>query len=247
MFHSSGHRSRLLRTASLAAAVAVVAALAGPAAAASATPVSARAAAPASLPGDTTPIASGPTSLEVDSLLDLEGAANLKVGGGNLIHSNNRITGGTVRLSGSVTLKAGNNLASVKNISIDIATGTVRATVAGKAMILGTIDTSSLRLRSEPGSDLLYVVIGLVDDNNIVLGADAAARLHGILGVQLEEGDTLLTGSIGAAVVLDAALAADLSVDLDAAVAAGLDVDVELNADIDVSLDLDLGLSVSIL
>ncbi|MFE0170692.1 hypothetical protein ACFWZ2_00120 [Streptomyces sp. NPDC059002] len=247
MFRSSGHRPRLLRTASLAAAVAVVAALAGPAAAASATPVSARTTAPASVPGDSTPISSGPTSLEVDSLLDLEGAASLKVVGGSLIHSNHRITGGVVRLGGVVSLKAGNNRATVKNISIDIATGVVRANVAGKVMILGTIDTSSLRLRSEPGSNLLYVVIGLVDDNNIELGAAAAARLHGILGVQLEEGQTLLTGSIGAAVVLDADLAADLRVDLGAAIEAGLDVDVSLDADIDVSLDLDLGLSVSIL
>ncbi|MGH4036087.1 hypothetical protein ACQB60_45155 [Actinomycetota bacterium Odt1-20B] len=244
----SRHRSRTLRgAASVGVAVAVLAALAAPAAAATDAPVRARATAPAAVPAGTSPIVSGPTSLEVDPLLELESSGSLKVAGGSLIHSDHQITGGVVRLGGSLTLKAGNNRAVLKNVSIDIATGTVRASVAGKVMVLGYIDTEYLRLRSDAGSNLLYVVIGLVDDNNIDLSAEAAERLHGILGVQLEEDQTLLTGSIGAAVRLDAGLAADLHVDLATAIAGGLDVDVELGADIDVSLDVQLGLHVGIL
>ncbi|MGH4028072.1 hypothetical protein ACQB60_03935 [Actinomycetota bacterium Odt1-20B] len=203
-------------------------------------PVSAPAA-PVAAPGDDTPIvaANSTVSLGLNADLGIQGNVGLKIGSGRIVTADHRIVGGTVNLTGVISLKAGAKAATVSNVSIDLATGAVRGSVNGRVMVLGSIDTSSLHAYSKEGEHLLHLDIGLSADNNIVLSAAAAARLNAALGVDvLAEGAVLTTGSVDLGLNLDAALAADLDVDLNAAVDAGIDVDLGLNADIDLGLNL---------
>ncbi|MFG2754064.1 hypothetical protein [Streptomyces xanthophaeus] len=222
----------LTRTAALAAAVAIAAVVGVPASAApAAAPTSA--ASVAAAPSTNSPIVGGQTTLGLNPKLGLAGSVSLKVGGGKVTHADHKITGGQVLLNGQVTLKAGGKNVTLSKLSIDIANGTVTATLNRSAVVLATIDTSTLRLRSQPGSTKLYVHIGFADDNNIELSGPGAAKLNALLGLKLTKGDTLLDGEVAVALNLDEALAADLGVDLKAAVEAGIDSDVELGAPID--------------
>jgi hypothetical protein len=239
---------RIRRAATLAAAIAVVASLAGPSAAAYAAPAPARAAAPAAHPGDESPVVAGKLSLGLAAGLDIDGSVSLKIGSGKIIHGGHRIQGGEVRLKGSVTLKGGGKKAVLTDLSINIATGTVLARFNGRPVELGYIDTETLHVASKPGSKLVFNDVGYADDNNIELTTDMAEDLNELLGTELDGSDVLLTGGVNLGLNLNARLAADLAGDADvnAVIEAGIDADIDLDTDIDIDLGLDVGVDTEV-
>ncbi|PXX59650.1 hypothetical protein DFR70_11132 [Nocardia tenerifensis] len=199
-------------------------------------------AAPNASGGEAVPVVAGMTTLALNPDLGMTGLVSMKVGGGKLLVHGHAISGGTVLLKGGIELKAGAKSAKLSNLAIDITTGNVQAKLNGNALALGNVDTSTLRLRKDPGAKQMYVNIGFSDENNIELTQSAATALSQALGIGLEEGDVLLTGGVAAGVDLDKQMASVLNVDLEDAIDAGIDIDVELGQDIDASTSLDLAL-----
>ncbi len=218
---SSCSIGRLTRSGVLAVAVAVAMAAASPSATGMSTPPPA-ASHSATMnndsridPRESLLALSGDLGLEDLGINDL---VSLKITSGKLSHRNRMIVGGEVFLGGSVVLSIGATKATITDLQVNIATGSVKARINGKPLVLGNLATSTLHLHLQAGSRILYVRLGDVEDNGIELSAPAAAELNSILNIQededysLDRGDEILGGTLKVGVPVDAALADDLNV-----------------------------------
>ncbi|MBH0777942.1 hypothetical protein [Nocardia bovistercoris] len=196
------------------------------------------AAEPTALKGNILPIQRSSQTLKVDPASGVDGLATVWFDGGRLAFFGHRLSGGTMRFGGEITVRSGAKAADLTGLVIDIGTGTVNATLGGRPLTLGTLNTDTLRLRKEPGAGFLFVDIGFGDDERVELTAEGAAALNSALGTVLEPGRPLLVGVVSAGVAVDATLADEVVADQRALTESGVEVFIELDEPIDLSDDL---------
>lgn len=199
----------------------------------------AAAAVPAAPGGTIVPLVVGAQTLRVDPDSGLDGLVTLWSDGGRMVFFGQRVSGGTIRFGGEITVRSGAKTAWLTDLALDIGTGTVDATLDSHPLRLGTVDTSTLRLRKNPGDKNLYVDIGFDDDKRVELTSEGATALNTALDIDsLEQGRALLAGIISARLAVDEKVASEVNTGQQALTESRIDVDIELDERIDLSDDL---------
>lgn len=174
--------------------------------------------------------------LRMDPGSGLDGLATLWFNGGRVAFFGHRISGGTLRYGGEITVRSGARTAWLSGLSVDLGTGTIDATLDNRPLRLATVNTRLLRLHKEPGDKKLFVDIGSGQDEPITLTAEGASTLNTALGTDLlAPGRPLLTGVISAGLPVDEKLAAELNTDPQALIDSGVAVIAGLDDRIDLS------------
>ncbi len=191
------------------------------------------AATPAALGGSVVAVTDCEQTLRMDPDSGFDGVIGLWFDDGRIVFFGRRISGGTIRFGGDVTVRSGARLARLTDLIIDVGTGTVNATLDTRPLRLATLDTRDLRLRKRPGDAKLSVGIG---GERFALTDEGAAALNTALGgVGLTPGGALLVGGVVAGLPVDAEFAAQVNTTHKALVEYGVDVTVRLDGLIDVA------------
>ncbi|WP_157978584.1 MULTISPECIES: hypothetical protein [Nocardia] len=197
---------------------------------------------PAAAGGTIVTVMDATQALGLDPGSGLDGLATLWVGGGRVAFFGHRVSGGTIRFGGEITVRSGARTARLTDLTLDIGTGTVDATLDSQPLRLATMDTDNLRLRKNPGDKNLYLGIGFGEDSRAVLTSDGAAALNSALAIgTLAQGLPLLGGTISVGLAVDERVAAEVNTDAPALIENGVVVDIGLDERIDLSDDLGRG------
>ncbi|MER5882933.1 hypothetical protein ABT160_03810 [Streptomyces sp. NPDC001941] len=245
---SSLRRSGRITAAAVAAVV--ITGLAAPSAFAAA-PAQAPAAV-AVAPSPDTPVKGGVLALDLAAALDLNahgvvlagvnGAVDLDAGvglkvvaGSKLVHQNRKLVGGKLVLAGGIKLNKGAKSVLISNVSVDLATKSLWATVGAKVNVkLGTLGVRDTEVISGSGSVNADILVG----GALHLDATAGAAIDAAL-------DTCVFAD--ADVEVGVGLNANVDLDVDLAVALGLDADVDIDLGIGGLLDADVDAHISLL
>jgi hypothetical protein len=154
---------------------------------------------------------------------------------GTLDHSRQRFTGGTAVLSGGFTLRLADRTAALDHLTLDLASGELRARLAGRPLLLGTMDTAHLHVSSASGQRrVMFAVRG-----ELRLSAVAAGDLNRALNTgRFAAGDALARAEVCLCVPLDRPLASDLGIGYEAALHANIQADIQRGAPTDLGLGL---------
>ncbi|MFC7302979.1 hypothetical protein ACFQVC_01940 [Streptomyces monticola] len=244
------------RVSAVAVAALLVSGFAAPAAFA-ATPAQTPAAATQVAPSPETPVKDGLLRVDLSTGLDLDthgvvvaavdGALDasavssieadagvvLKVGAGSkIVHANGELTGGTIKLQGGLELGKGNKKIKISGLSVDVASGAIKATVGAKAGVtIGSVDLSDAEIaQTTQGKADAVVDFG---GGAITLNSDLVAAVDADLATCLSTSVDLDAGveveaDLATAVTIDADLAAFLDIDLDALLDLELDLGIHL-------------------
>ncbi|WP_147287816.1 hypothetical protein [Nocardia pseudobrasiliensis] len=148
--------------------------------------------------------AGGVTVTAVSAARKVDGGINLKVDSASKLTYAEKITGGKVLLQGGIQLSKDSKKVVVSKVSVDIRTGSVTATVGGRAgtRIGSVVEPGSAEVVKNKGTNTVTLKLA---EQGIRLAADFSKALDAALGTALAD-----------------------QVDADTAIEARLDVDVDL-------------------